>query len=174
MAGSPSINALFAQRVVVGVGDLAVSNNAQMILSTYALGSCIGVVAYDPGRKIGGMLHYMLPDSSISPEKAVKQPAMFADTGLTQFFRLLGGMKADRAALRLFVAGGASVIAGTDNFRIGERNTKVAVQFLTLHGFRITQMDTGGTHNRTLHLEVATGQVTIRKPNSQEQLMLAA
>lgn len=174
MAGSPSINALFAQRVVVGVGDLAVSNNAQMILSTYALGSCIGVVAYDPPRKIAGLLHFMLPDSSIATDKAAKQPAMFADTGLTQFFKLLGGLKADRGALRLFVAGGASVISGQDNFRIGERNTKSALNFLSLHGFRVHHLDTGGIHNRTLHLEVATGNVTVRKPSSQEQVALAS
>jgi hypothetical protein len=35
-------------------------------------------------------------------------------------------------------------------------------------------VDTGGIHNRTLHLEVGTGAVTIRKPSSQEQLVLAA
>jgi chemotaxis protein CheD len=174
MAGSPSINALFAQRVVVGVGDLAVSNNAQMVLSTYALGSCIGVVAYDPPRKIGGMLHFMLPESAISPDKAAKQPAMFADTGLTQFFKLLGGLKADRASLRIFVAGGASVISGQDNFRIGERNTRATYDFLALHGFRVHEADTGGIHNRTLHLEVASGAITIRKPSSQEQRQLAA
>lgn len=174
MAGSPTIAALFVQRAVVGVGDLAVSNNTQMVLSTYALGSCIGVVAYDPGRKIGGMLHFMLPDSSIAPEKAVKQPAMFGNTGLTEMFRQLGGMKADRTALRLFVAGGASVIGGTDSFRIGERNAKVAADFLAQHGFRVSQTDTGGVHNRTLHLEMATGVVTVRMPTSQQQVMLAA
>ena len=144
------------------------------MLSTYALGSCIGVVAYDSGRQIGGMLHLMLPDSSISPDKALRQPAMFADTGLNQFFKLLGGLKAQREALRVFVAGGASVIGGQDNFRIGERNTRATLAFLQQHGFRVMQADTGGIHNRTLHLEVATGMVTIKKPTTQEQLKLAA
>ena len=174
MAGAPTIAALFAQRVVVGVGDLAVSNNAQMVLSTYALGSCIGVVAYDPGQKIGGLLHLMLPDSAIAPDKAAKQPAMFADTGLTHFFRQLGGLKADRASLRLLVAGGACVLSGQDNFRIGERNTRATLDFLARHGFRVAQTDVGGIHNRTLHLEVATGTVTLKKPTSQEQLLPAA
>ena len=50
MSGSPTIASLFAQRVVVGVGDLAVSNNNSTVLSTYALGSCICVIAYDPGN----------------------------------------------------------------------------------------------------------------------------
>jgi chemotaxis protein CheD len=174
MAGSPTISALFVQRVVVGVGDLAVSNNAQMVLSTYALGSCIGVVAYDPRNKIGGMLHFMLPESSIAPEKALKQPAMFGNTGLTELFRQLGGLKADRTALRLFVAGGASVIGGSDSFRIGERNAKVATDFLAQHGFHISHIDTGGIHNRTVHLEMATGTVTVRMPTSQQQVLLAA
>mgnify|MGYP001561206167 CR=1 FL=1 len=81
MAGAPSIAAIFAQRVVVGVGDLSVSNNIAITLSTYALGSCIAVAAYDPVVKAGGLLHLMLPESSISPDKAISQPAMFADTG---------------------------------------------------------------------------------------------
>ncbi|MBL9215994.1 MAG: chemotaxis protein CheD [Opitutaceae bacterium] len=174
MAGSPSVASLFAQRVVVGVGDLAVSNNVQVVLSTYALGSCIGVVAYDPARKIGGLLHLMLPESAIAPEKAARQPAMFADTGLVQFFRQLGGLKAERSAVRVFVAGGASVIAGQDNFRIGERNTKATLAFLQQHAIRVALTDVGGIHNRTLHLEVSTGAVTIKKPSSQDQVSLAA
>ena len=70
MAGSPSIASLFAQRLVVGVGDMIVSNNAASTLSTYALGSCVAIAAYDPVVKAGGLLHIMLPDSTISPAKA--------------------------------------------------------------------------------------------------------
>ena len=118
---SPSIASLFSQRVVVGVGDMAVSNNAQMVLSTYALGSCVGVIAYDPTIKVGGLLHLLLPDSSISPQKAALQPAMFADTGLPLLFNALFGLKAHPSRLRLFVCGGASVLSGQDPFRIGDR-----------------------------------------------------
>ena len=70
MAGAPTISALFSQRVVIGVGDMAVSNNDTVTLSTYALGSCVGIVAYDPNSHAGGILHIMLPDGSISPDKA--------------------------------------------------------------------------------------------------------
>src|SRR4051812_4147671 len=122
MAGAPTIASLFAQRVVVGVGDVGVSNNVAITLSTYALGSCVAVVAYDPVTKAGGLLHMMLPESQISPEKAAAQPAMFADTGLPLLFRSLVGVKADRGRLRIFLAGGASVLTGNDSFKIGERN----------------------------------------------------
>lgn len=174
MAGSPTIASLFAQRVVIGVGDLAVSNNTQVVLSTYALGSCIGVVAYDAIAKAGGILHLMLPESTISPDKALKQPAMFADTGLVHFFRALSGLRAERARLKLFVAGGASVISGNDPFRIGERNARVTLDFLAKHGYHVCHTATGGTINRTLHLEMSTGSVTLKTPTENGQLSLAA
>jgi chemotaxis protein CheD len=172
MAGAPTVASLFAQRVVIGVGDMAVSNNTQVILSTYALGSCVGVVAYDPAVKAGGILHLMLPDSTISPDKALKQPAMFADTGLVNFFRALTGLKADRSRLRLFVAGGASVISGNDPFRIGERNRQVTLEFLSRNGLSVRHAEVGGTINRTLHLEMSTGTVTLKTPTETGQLSL--
>lgn len=174
MAGAPSISALFAQRIVIGVGDMAVSNNVQVTLSTYALGSCVGVVAYDPVVKVGGLLHLMLPDSKISPDKAIAQPAMFADTGLPLLFRSLIGMKAERSRMRLFVAGGASVLCGTDSFKIGDRNVKATLDFLSRNGFSVRNPIIGGTINRTIHLDVGSGTMTLKTPEANETLSLAA
>jgi chemotaxis protein CheD len=169
---APTIASLFAQRVVVGVGDMAVSNNSQVTLSTYALGSCIGLVAYDPAVKVGGILHLMLPDSSISPAKAQSQPAMFADTGLPLFFRSLAGLKADRSRLRLFVTGGACVLSSHDAFKIGERNTKATLDFLATNGFPVRQTVTGGTTNRTIHLQIGDGEMTLKTPDGSSSLSL--
>ena len=174
MAGSPSIASLFAQRIVIGVGDLAVSNNTEVILSTYALGSCVGVVAFDPAVRVGGILHLMLPESSLAPEKAVRQPAMFADTGLTYFFRQLVGLKALPSRLNLLVAGGACVLSGTDNFKIGERNVRATLDLLTRSGCRPPIKDVGGFHNRTLHLDMNTACVTLKTPQSSSQCTLAS
>lgn len=164
MSGSPSIGALFVQRVVIGVGDMAVSNNTQMVLSTYALGSCIGVIAYDPAVKAAGILHLMLPESSIAPHKVSSQPAMFADTGLPHFFKALAGLRAERARLRVTVAGGASVIGGTDPFKIGERNARTTLDWLARERLSVRVTDVGGAVNRTVHLDVNTGAVTLKLP----------
>ena len=169
---APTIASLFAQRVVVGVGDMAVSNNSQVTLSTYALGSCIGLVAYDPIVKVGGILHLMLPDSAISPAKAQVQPAMFADTGLPLFFRSLAGLKADRSRLRLFVTGGACVLSSHDAFKIGERNTKATLDFLAKNGLPVRQTVTGGTTNRTIHLQIGEGEMTLKTPEGSSTLSL--
>lgn len=173
MSGASTAAPLFTQRVVIGVGDLAVSNNAQIVLSTYALGSCVGVVAYDPGTKAGGILHLMLPESAISPQRASNQPALFADTGLAQLMRALAGLKVERNRLRIFVAGGASVINGHDPFRIGERNTQATLGFLAQNGLIVRHSDLGGTINRTLHLQMNTGEITLKRPSATQQYALA-
>jgi chemotaxis protein CheD len=179
MGGSPTVNglgfkSLFQQRVIIEVGDMAVSNNTQVILSTYALGSCVGVVAYDPVAVVGGILHLMLPDSSISPDKAASQPAMFADTGLPRFFKAILGMRGEMGRLRVFVAGGASVVSGLDAFKIGERNVKVTLEYLERLGCRPCRVDAGGSQNRTVHLEIVTGTVTLKTPEATSRLDLAA
>ncbi len=170
--GSPTLSALFVQRVVVGVGDVSASNNAMLTLSTYALGSCVAVAAYDPVSKAGGLLHLMLPDSTISPDKAITQPAMFADTGLPLLFRSLTGIKAERARLRLFVAGGASVLCDSGVFKIGERNVKVTLGWLQQNGFNIRASAVGGTINRTVHLELNTGGIELKTPAGSEKMSL--
>jgi chemotaxis protein CheD len=172
MAGAPTIGALFSQRVVIGVGDMAVSNNSIVTLSTYALGSCVGVIVYDPISKAGGILHLMLPDSTISPDKAAKQPAMFADTGLPLLFKALAGVRAERSRMRIFVAGGASVLNGADPFKIGERNSGAVDRFLKANGFSIAGRDLGGNVNRTVHLEVGSGKVNLKMPDRTENFSL--
>jgi len=152
---------------------MAVSNNAIVTLSTYALGSCVGVIVFDPISKAGGILHLMLPDSTISADKASKQPAMFADTGLPMLFKAMIGVRADRSRMRIFTAGGASVLNGADPFKIGERNSTAVDKFLRANGFSVVGQDLGGNVNRTVHLEVGTGKVSMKMPDRIENFSLA-
>lgn len=165
MSGSPTISAVFTQRIIVGVAELAVTNQSAAVLSTYALGSCIGVVAYDPIARAAGLLHLMLPDSALAPEKAQRQPAMFADTGIPALFNSLAGVRAQRGRTALFLAGGASVLSGPDSFQIGERNAVAVRRTLSVYGCRIAGMELGGFVNRTLHLSLATGELTVKMPD---------
>ena len=163
---------MFAQRVVVGVGDLGASNNTMLILSTYALGSCVAVVAHDPASKASALLHAMLPNSKLSPDKAAAQPAMFVDTGLLLLFRALEGLRVNRGSLRLFVTGGASVLCDSDVFKIGERNVRTTLDWLTQRGYSIRATAVGGFVNRTVHLEVGTGNLELKTPHGTERATL--
>jgi chemotaxis protein CheD len=172
MDRSPSPFPHFIQRVVIGVGEVAVSNNPDVTLSTYALGSCIGVVAFDPEVRVGGILHLMLPDSKISAEKALAQPAMFANTGLPLLFASLRGLRAELPRLQLFIAGGACVLTGHDSFQIGARNLRATDAILAQMGLAHGKGSTGGTINRTIHLEVGTGEVTLKTPTANDTFIL--
>src|SRR5690606_5547237 len=69
-------------RRVVGIGEFAIAHGGTDVLVTHALGSCVAVCIYDPEADVAGMLHVLLPDSRISPQRASEQPAAFADTGV--------------------------------------------------------------------------------------------
>ena len=49
--------------IKVGMADLKVAK-APNILTTLGLGSCIGLTLFDPVVQVGGLVHYMLPDST--------------------------------------------------------------------------------------------------------------
>lgn len=173
MSGAPTLPTFFQQRVVVGVGDLAVSNNGNVNVSTFALGSCVGIVIYDSEVKVGGLIHIMLPESSISAEKAAKQPAMFADTGIPLFFRNLCGLRAERRRMKAYVAGGASVISGSDMFKIGERNILATKKMINALGISVVRADIGGVNNRTVHINIGTGEVSLKTPLGASKFSLA-
>ena len=173
MSGAPALPSFLSQKAVVGVGDVAVSNNPSVTISTYALGSCIGLVVYDSAVKAGGLIHIMLPDSTLAPTKAQRQPAMFADTGIPLMFRNMIGLRAERKRLKAYVAGGASVISGSEMFKIGERNIAAVKRMVNTLGIPVVKADIGGVNNRTIHLNVATGEVELKTPIEHSKFSLA-
>lgn len=158
---------------MVGVGELALSSAHGVQLVTYGLGSCLAVAIHDPQAQVGGVLHLMLPDSRLDPPRSLEKPAMFADTGLPMLFNAMFGLRAEFGRIRLFIAGGASVINGADPFRIGDRNLTAVKKFLQSCPCTVVAHDVGGTINRTVHLEVSTGTVSLKMPDSSRQIKLS-
>ena len=82
--------------VVVGIADMKVSKDVDATLVTHSLGSCIGLAVYDPVAKVGGLLHYMLPESGLDANKAKERPLMFADTGIPLLFKACYNLGAEK------------------------------------------------------------------------------
>lgn len=171
---APSLSAItgFEQKIVVGVADLAVSNNANTVLTTYSLGSCLGITIYDPVTRVGGLLHAMLPDSSIDPAKAATQPAMFIDTGIPALFRAAYQLKADKYRVQICVAGGAQVMDSSNFFNIGKRNYETLLGLLSQHALVVKAEDVGGMVSRTVHLNLRTGEVKLKISGKNEEIVL--
>ncbi len=155
------------KKIIVGVGDLAVSDNRDAELVTYSLGSCIGVVIHDAVAGVGGLLHLMLPNSSLNPERAKRQPAVFADTGLPLLFKSAYKLGAKKGRLRVVVVGGSQVMDSSGYFNIGKRNYTAVRKIFWRNNVLVDKEDVGGNVNRTVTLEMATGRVWV-KTNGKE------
>lgn len=156
--------------VVVDIADFQVSADSAAELVTYSLGSCIGVSIWDPEARVGGMLHYMLPQSTISPEKARTNPAMFADTGIPMLFRAAYELGAVKKRLIVKIAGGSSLLDDNGTFNIGKRNYIILRKIFWKNGVLIDAEDVGGSISRTLRLQVGSGRVTIRNRGKEIEL----
>jgi chemotaxis protein CheD len=158
--------------LVVGISDCKVSNDPDSALVTYALGSCIAVALYDPAAKIGGLLHYMLPESSLDAQKAQQNPYMFADTGIQALFQAMAAQGAQPRRMVVRLAGGAQVLDSQGVFQIGKRNYLAARKILWKAGVLISAEAVGGEVSRTIRLDLATGRMWIREAGGVEKEMI--
>ena len=159
--------------VVVGVSDLKLSSTPGERLVTYALGSCLGLVIHDPVAGVTGLLHVMLPDSTIDPAKAARNAAMFVDTGVPTLFKESYRRGAKKERLIVKVAGGAhaGATAESDSFQIGKRNVLALRKLLWKNNVILHAHDVGGHQtSRTLYVDVATGRVLVRSGGGTSEL----
>jgi len=156
----------------VGVADLKISGESSDLLITYALGSCLGITVYDFKLKRAGLLHCMLPDSSIDKDKAAGNPFLYVDSGmkvLLDDFLRKGSRKND---LIIRVAGGSSskLNEEEDFFKIGRRNFVSLRQYLWNEGLMLKAYDVGGYGSRTVTMAVESGKMLIKSQGSLKQL----
>jgi len=149
---------------------MKVSNNPEDVLVTFSLGSCVGLVLYDPVLKVGGMIHCMLPLSKIDPQKAQTNPCMFTDTGIPTLIQAVLNLGANKKRLVAKVAGAASPLDDKGMFKIGERNYTVLRKVLWKNDILIAAEDVGGTVARTLYLFLDSGRTVVRSGGTEREL----
>lgn len=152
---------------IVEVADMKLSNNKSDTIITYSLGSCIGLSIFDPIATVGGMLHYLLPDSSSSLDLAAENPYKFADTALPLFFKSAYKLGAKKNRLKIVVAGGSSILDQDGFFNIGKRNYLTLKKLFFKNNVIIDHEDVGGTLYRTIRLDLNTGKTTIMTKGSE-------
>jgi chemotaxis protein CheD len=163
VAASPLVVSGRAERVVIGIGDCVITTGADAEIVTHALGSCVAVCIWDPVTHVAGMLHFLLPESALNAERAVRQPGTFADTGIPLLFQAAYRAGAVKSRLRVHLLGGAAVIGGPTGLDVGRRNALVAKKMLWRNGVPVTGESLGGTDTRTVRLLAASGRVMVTR-----------
>ena len=156
--------------IVIGISDMRVSSIESDVLITYSLGSCLGVIIYDPVAKVAGLLHSMLPLSTIDPLKAKSSPYMFVDTGIPLLFNEAYNLGAEKKRIIVKAVGCSSMLDEKGFFKIGERNFTVLRKLLWKNNILIDKEDIGGTQSRTVSVSVATGRVIVKSDGKETAL----
>jgi chemotaxis protein CheD len=150
-------------KLKVNISDAKVSSDPRDVLVTYSLGSCVGVCLYDPAAHIGGMLHYLLPDSAKDPERAKENPFMYADTGMKILMENLVSMGVNKKRMQVKIAGGAKTLRlVSEGCDIGKRNYLAIRKIIWRNGMFIESADVGGSLPRTIYMAIDNGAVTVR------------
>lgn len=155
--------------LTVSISDMAMSTTPEDVIVTYSLGSCLGVTAYDPKTRIGGMVHCLLPSSVAAKDKARARPYMFVNTGVAMMVRKLVESGADKRRLVFKAAGGANM-RSDDFFLTGARNFEALEKLLDRNKVTLAAKDVGGTVPRTMFLYLDTGRVVIRSLGKETEI----
>lgn len=153
--------------VKVGMADLNICH-APDAITTLGLGSCVGVALYDKTKKIGGLVHVMLPDSTKVTQN--QNRAKFADTGIVWLVEMMKKEGASPALLTAKIAGGAQMFAFKTNsemLRVGDRNVEAVKATLDRLRIPILAQDTGLNYGRTVEFYPETGDYIIKAVGKQ-------
>ena len=157
--------------IKVGMADLNIAK-APDSLTTLGLGSCIGLTLYDPIAKVGGLVHYMLPDST--KLKNNSNIAKFGDTGIRELYNKMIANGASPSRMVAKIAGGAKMfeVSGLSNVgNVGERNAEEAKIMLKELKIRLIAEDTGLNYGRTVVLDCENGNYIIKAVGKPEKVI---
>lgn len=164
------ITAAPKQNIVVQVSDARLCADPEAVLVTYSLGSCIAIAVYDPALHLGGMIHFQLPESSIDPQRAQKDPFMFADSGMEILLKKMTQEGGNKNRFVVKIAGGAAMQTGPKGFDIGKRNFLAVRKVFWQYGLLIKSQDIGGSSPRNMYLYLKDGTVVV-KTNGTEKVL---
>ena len=147
----------------IPAGQLKAGEAKPLIYQAY-LGTCLGVALFDRKKKIGGMIHILLPEPpGFTTTHAFHEK--YAATGVPLLINQLLDMGAETDNLEASIAGGALVgpVSRQDiDLDIGGRSFEITNTILKAHRIKTVQSETGGFFTCTLELNMETGDAIIR------------
>lgn len=133
-----------------------------MLLVT-VLGSCVSACIRDRVSGIGGMNHFMLPDSGQDQGNPLGSSARYGTYAMEILLNQLLKMGAKRSNLEAKVFGGGNVLRGFVVANVGERNAKFVLDFLALEKIRVVAQDLLDIYPRKVYYFPCTGKVLVKK-----------
>ncbi len=142
-------------------GEYYVATSDLMIVTV--LGSCVAACIRDKQSGIGGMNHFMLPDSCLDSTDPFSKSARYGTFAMELLINQIIKLGARRANLEAKVFGGGNVLAGLTAANVGERNAQFVQKFLQDEGISIVARDLVDIYPRKVYYFPKTGKVLVKK-----------
>ena len=125
------------------------------------LGSCVSACVRDREKRIGGMNHFMLAESTDTG--ALSASARYGTYAMEILINHLMKMGARKSALEAKVFGGGRVMASLTSSTVGERNASFVTEFLETEGITVAAQDLLDVYPRKVYYFPSTGRVLVKK-----------
>lgn len=148
------------ERHHVKIGEIRIASD-EGVLFTIGLGSCVAVALYDPGKKIGGLAHVMLPEVKLLHPS----PGRFAPTAVANLVSMMITAGARKRGMYARIVGGAAMfkdVLPTDGVHLGERNVAAVKAALASAAIPLRAEDCGDSFGRSVFLNVDDGTLLVR------------
>ena len=142
------------------------------ILITTTLGSCIAACIWDRQTRIGGMNHFMLPESGGGGSGA--EAGRYGSYAMELLINELIKRGATRSTMEAKVFGGGAVISGMHSLNVGERNTTFVLDYLRTERITVVSKDVMDVYPRKVCFLPASGKAMVKRLASTNTEQLAA
>lgn len=136
---------------------------ARDMLLVTVLGSCVCACIRDKVSGIGGMNHFMLPDSGQDQNNPLGESARYGTYAMEVLINQLLKMGAKRGNFEAKVFGGGAVLRGFTVANIGERNAEFVLKFLKTEKISVVAQDLLDIYPRKVYFFPHTGLVRVKK-----------
>lgn len=136
-----------------------------MVLVT-VLGSCVAACIRDRVTGIGGMNHFMLPDSGQGEDNPLSVSARYGTYAMEMMINQLIKLGSQRTNFEAKVFGGGKVLRGFTVGNVGERNARFVLEYLQTENIQVTAQDLLDIYPRKVYFFPKTGRVLVKKLKS--------
>lgn len=137
------------------------------MLIVTVLGSCVSACIRDSVTGIGGMNHFMLPDSAAADKDSpVSESMRYGTYAMEVLINQLLRNGARRENLEAKIFGGGNVLKSFTTMNVGDRNAIFVRKFLKDERIRITSEDLLDIYPRKVYYFPKTGRVLVKKLKS--------
>lgn len=141
-------------------GEYYVTSRDMLLVTV--LGSCVAACVRDPVTRIGGMNHFMLPDTG-DIHNPLSESARYGSYAMEVLLNQLIKMGAKRSRLEAKVFGGAAVLRGFTTVNVGEGNSEFVLEYLRNEGIPVVAQDLKDIYPRKVYFFPSTGRVLVKK-----------